>query len=321
MKTTLSVAWVAVLYLSVSGLANAQTNQSRWMGELADEYSGVASPLDQTLDQFIFPGSHDAGTYKIKIAPACDACRPGPMEWIFEYPTLTTTIFVSSVFTPNAYGQAATNLAGPFMRAQSDTVLDQLNNGSRAFDFRFFEATADDISKGQAVLSDIVTTLQPALTALGLNERAEDFLAAKLGGDSLEPLVEGQYYIHHTFSGPSSDEIFADIAAFVAAPGHDQEVFILQFGYMNSGAGKMSADSLREFFRQLFDTVGPQYFVQCIKDQDIGIDGIPDVCTAANRTLSSIINDATRPQQQIIVSLDSINRRRTDNLEIGRAHV
>jgi hypothetical protein len=51
--------------------AQVSADPARWMGELATP-PGVPSPLDQTLAQFIFPGSHNAGSYRMKLAPACE---------------------------------------------------------------------------------------------------------------------------------------------------------------------------------------------------------------------------------------------------------
>ena len=229
------------------------------MGELADEYSGVASPMDQTLSQFIFPGSHDAGTYAIKLAPACDACRGG-LRTITEVPGLALLIG---------------DLAGPWSQAQGQDIYGQLHAGSRVFDLRFFEATPGDVSYAQ----DFNNSIQSVIPFIG------DYL-------DLTPLEVGKYYIHHTFSGPSSDEIWAGISAYLAEPGHDDEIIILNLSQMRAATGDMNAVSLRNFMREMYDAIGPQYFV-------------PYASPWAGMTLADIQNNVTRPEQQIIAVLDA----------------
>ena len=43
----------------------------RWMGEL---FSRDPALMDQSLARFIFPGTHDSGTYGLVYASACEGC-------------------------------------------------------------------------------------------------------------------------------------------------------------------------------------------------------------------------------------------------------
>jgi len=265
-----------LLTVGIAGLlpsessAQAQTDTSRWMGQLADQYAVGPSPMDQTLEEFIFPGSHDAGTYKFKIAFGCDACA-GPLEPIKSVPAL------SSLFTL---------LVEPWAAAQGQNLYEQLHSGSRAFDLRFFLANAGDVSASVAFANDVLTLFPNA-------------------GDTydLTPIVDGSYYIHHTFAGPHSEDIFNDIKAYLLEDLHDQEVIILRFAFMNTGSkedlpfkGNMSPTQLRDFFRHMFATLAPEiddkYFVQYSGPGD------------AQQSLDSIINSETRPKQQIIITLN-----------------
>ena len=64
------------------------------------------------------------------------------------------------------------------------------------------------------------------------------------------------FRVHHSFVGSTSDEVFSDIRRYLAEPGHDKEIIILQFtqmvGYENGVAGKNSftVDEHREFLAE-----------------------------------------------------------------------
>lgn len=198
-----------------------EIDPSRWMGELKEEAANAglsSSALDQTLAQFIFPGSHVAGTYGIPDfdilnpfdAPplACDGCILPGNETILETPGLD--LFVGYLLVPLA-------------KTQNQTILQQLNAGARAFDLRFFKATAADAARS------------PELTA-------------------------GQFYIHRTFAGASYVDILNDIDAFFDTGGHENEIILLNFSQMYEGSGEMDTASLQSFFTQLFSSVGEARF-------------------------------------------------------------
>ena len=205
-------------------LAPAQAQEidpSRWMGELKEDAANAglsSSALDQTLAQFIFPGSHVAGSYGIPDfdilnpfdAPplACDGCILPGNETILETPGLD--LFVGYLLVPLA-------------KTQNQTILQQLNAGARAFDLRFFKATAADAARS------------PELTA-------------------------GQFYIHRTFAGASHVDIFNDIDTFFDTGGHEDEIVLLNFSQMYEGSGEMDTASLESFFQQLFSTVDASPF-------------------------------------------------------------
>ena len=58
--------------------------------------------------------------------------------------------------------------------------------------------------------------------------------------------VAGHYYIHHTVAGPESTVILNDIAAFLAAPGHEQEVIHPSVTWYE-GDDEMGSASLQAF--------------------------------------------------------------------------
>ncbi len=223
-QSSLIVVTVALLASVLATPAGAQTNPDRWMGELADEYGVSLSPMDQTLAQFIFPGSHDAGTYDLKLAPACDACRQGFLRTITDVPAL---------------GLMVGFLAEPWSEAQGQTIYSQLHMGSRAFDLRFFRATSGDVVFADNFV-DFITNLIPGIGSVL----------------DLTPIVQGEFYIHHTFSGPSSGQIFADIRDFLNEPGHDREIIILEFSSMNEGNAGMSPAAQRDLLRQMVSIIG-----------------------------------------------------------------
>ncbi len=189
------------------------------MGELADEAEGGSSALDQTLAQFIFPGSANAGTYGIRewdpldpfLSPvlACDKCMAGnPLRVFLQIPGVDVVAgFV---------GQR-------FAKSQKRTMLQQLQDGARAFDLRFFRATAADAARSPE-------------------------------------LVAGQFYIHRTLAGAPSTQIFADLATFLNQSGHDREIVLLNFSQMYEGSDDMGTASLESLFTQMRSTVGASRF-------------------------------------------------------------
>ena len=134
----LKAAFVALL-VSLCMAATAHAQSDRWMGDLAEQYLGGPSPMDQTLAQFIFPGTHNSATYGIPDfdpldpfnAPpvACEKCVDAETKSIIETPGLDVLM---------GYFMA------PFAKAQSADVLSQLRAGARALDLRFFRANAAD---------------------------------------------------------------------------------------------------------------------------------------------------------------------------------
>ena len=195
--TRRSAPWASLLVLLAQPLfatpAFALTNPDRWMSELAVQYEGCPSPMDQTLAQFIFPGTHDSGTYFISEVPACDNCL-GSLTPIKDVPILGGLI-----------GQV-----NSFSEAQDTDIYGQLMRGARVFDLRFFRASQAD----------------------ALGSVASSF-----------PLVEGKFYIHHVFTGPSSDQIFQQIRDFLSVDGREKEVIILNFTQMKDSISHLSNNS------------------------------------------------------------------------------
>ena len=136
---------VCLLMAFVATPASAQAvDPSLWMLELAQEANGGPSALDQPLSQFIFPGSHMSGSFAIPDfdstdpfnAPplACDACiSPADLD-ILSTPGLDVLI---------GY------LVAPLAKTQKRTTYEQLQDGARAFDLRFFRATAGDVARSR----------------------------------------------------------------------------------------------------------------------------------------------------------------------------
>ena len=84
MKSTLPDPWMAVLYFSVLSLANAQTypqpsGTPRSTGDLAMQYVGTPSPMEQLPEASSIPPNYAAGTDTILISETheSDSMAPG----------------------------------------------------------------------------------------------------------------------------------------------------------------------------------------------------------------------------------------------------
>ena len=159
----------------------------RWMGEL---FSRDPALMDQSLARFIFPGTHDSGTYGLVYAAACEGCEGADRFYDIDA--------TCRDYMPPAL-EGVCDSAGGFMeivgqawgQAQHLTVGGLLDAGARHFDLRFFRATAAD--------------------------------AARTGGG----LVQGSFYIHHSLAGADSISILNDIQQFLNDPSNAQEIVIL----------------------------------------------------------------------------------------------
>lgn len=215
--------WLLLLTLAVSMLdiqvtvAQENDDYSDWMGELATETHGRI--LDQTLAEFIFPGSHDAGAYKL-TGFACDGCALGGIVETVQgacgnpdglFSAALSKICADLVSGPTALG--AFGVFAPWSSAQNLSIADQLKAGARYFDLRFYRATSND-----------------PLWLVGESE-------------------VGSFYTHHTLAGPSSEIIFTGILEFLE--NHPAEIVILSLSNFKEGSGGMSDESLRAFIGQL----------------------------------------------------------------------
>ena len=205
-----------------------------WMGDLAIE---APEALDQTLARFIFPGSHDAGTYDLKHIPACDKCQAAEHLIAIEegcgtgngpFGIAPLQVFLCSSGNDGFFLEEAVR---SFAKAQGENIFVQLLRGSRSFDLRFFRANAIEAS------------------------RTDPF-----SGES--PLTEDRFYIHHTLAGPDLDEILAQFSAFLAR--HPGEILLLIFRKMmesdesgtTDGDGEMTPGSFKDFFEEVFFRIG-----------------------------------------------------------------
>jgi len=183
----------------------------RWMGEV---FSRNDAAKDLSLARFIFPGTHDSGTFDLKLIPACEDCVGAERFFDVEAscledlpPALEGVCFAAGTYMA-IVGQA-------WGEAQHLTMGGMLDAGARFFDLRFFRATAWDQAR------------------------------------SFGNLQEGAFYIHHSLAGPDSTSILNDIQAFLDNPANAEEVFILQFSEMREGDGLMDAATIGLFFDEL----------------------------------------------------------------------
>ncbi|MDH3351858.1 MAG: hypothetical protein OEM51_09935, partial [Gammaproteobacteria bacterium] len=202
------------------------------MGDLVTKYGANPSPMDQTLAEFIFPGTSNSGSYGTKLLPACDSCRKEPLKFYTDTPLLG---IVAGLFLQDWAITQTANIEG------------QLSLGARVLDLRFFRVTPADNQYMQGFVD--------LLISLGIG----DIIAL--------PATDG-YYTHNTFAGPSSTEIFEHVRNFlvdgtgVPIPGREREIIILNFSEMLKGNGEMTADDLNAIFDQLISTVGIQTFAE-----------------------------------------------------------
>src|SRR5262245_37847211 len=221
MKTTV-LALVCGVVVLAAPIASAQSHlpvpqqHDRWMGELFEQ---APAAEDMALSRFIFPGTHDSGTYALRPFTACEGCSgavPDIVKRCEEGLIVPPANLVCAAIRPNVIGIAAN-----WGHAQSLSIGGQLRAGARYLDLRFYRATSGDVTR------------------------------------SGNEVVAGHYYIHHTLAGPESTVILNDIAAFLAAPDHEKEVILISFGNMFEGEDEMGSASLEAFFDHVRQYLGP----------------------------------------------------------------
>lgn len=217
-----------LLLATATTVAQAQTNPptpgivthyDRWMAQL---FAEKPAALDQPLARFIFAGSHDAAAYDLTGQEACAGCFVGPVADLTAY---CSAVEVKSAFLG---GVCRTFVAGTGILltkiwgdAQHLTIREQLDTGARYLDLRFFRATAVEENRS--------------------------------GGR----LQAGRFYAYHALAGPDSAVVLQDIAGFVSASGHEQEVLILELGGLKEGNGDMSPGSIDDFLTEVRSYLGP----------------------------------------------------------------
>ena len=249
------VVIVATFVAVLPALAPAQEARlDRWMGDLAND---APAAVDQTLAEFILPGTHDSGAYNLKLTNACQDCG--------NYDKLTGAVakcksVLNTVLSklpgqdPGALDPLCDfqipALVVPWAATQNRDVFGQLMLGARVFDLRFFEAGAEESGQWSFFFTD------PLGGPL-----------VNVGGE----LTEGEYYAYHTLPGASATSIFDNIKTFLNDPDHSDEILILHFSQMHmvhrpldpskpDGQDDNGAEGLAEFFRTLFDSVGRDRF-------------------------------------------------------------
>ncbi|QKJ18603.1 Calx-beta domain-containing protein [Microbacterium hominis] len=203
---------------AVTAASAGVENHDQWMKELE---AVAPTALKVPLWRFIFPGSHDAGTYDLTETLACENCGKESFRSAWD----GCRAAVSDVLCGAAFSTFAA-LSRPWAQAQDLIVYDQLMAGSRFLDLRFFRATADD-------------------------EEATRQLAPQ------HQMTEGTFYIHHTLRGPTLDEILLNIVTFLEEPGHERELLILRLDKLYEGAGDMPTESLSALFAAIEAELGP----------------------------------------------------------------
>lgn len=228
-KFTRTLKWGFVLALLVlAGVGpSAQTTAGtlptgqhhRWMDELFERRPAA---MTQTLARFVFPGTHDSGTYRLQLIPACEGCKNSDIYTDLEAKCQDAVADATEAYFCGGSTALMAMFGQNWGQAQHLTVGQQLNAGARRFDLRFFRATADDADRSDG------------------------------------QLIEGTFYAHHSLAGPTSSEIFNDIAGFLNQPGHEREIIIIEFQQLMEGADSMSDESLAVLFNQLRDLIGPK---------------------------------------------------------------
>ncbi|WP_243073665.1 Calx-beta domain-containing protein [Microbacterium sp. SS28] len=222
----------AVTPAAVGSSTTEVVRTDQWMKQLWTE---APTALDVPLWKFIFPGSHDAGTYGIKPVLACEGCDThlAPMD-----ASCRDTVPDALHFLCDEWSGTIASVSLPWARTQSRDLQGQLNAGSRFFDLRFFRATADDQER---------TKNDPELR-----------------------LTEGNFYIHHTLAGPQVEEIMNSIVAFLSAPGHERELIILRLDHLKEGDGAMGVDSINALLTYIESRIG-----EYLAPRSLGADATP----------------------------------------------
>lgn len=238
----------------------AQGDHHRWMAELFERDDAL---MDQSLARFIFPGTHDSGTFPLQRVAACEGCAGA--DRFFNMDTACREAITDPVFQDlvcdGAQGGMAL-VAQAWGEAQHLTVGGLLDAGARHFDLRFFRATSDDVRR-------------------------------------MPTAVEGSFYIHHTLTGADSVSILDQIDRFIDHPQNASEIVILEFSTMMEGTGEMGAESIGVFFEQVRSRFGDKM----AKRQTLACAANPDGCTPTQRfgdatTLREFLNQGS----QVIVT-------------------
>ena len=193
-----------------------------WMGEL---FTNNPALLNQPLARFIFPGTHDSGTYGISTSSPLADDDADTTQFIDAYNTCLTDLNPYGVGFLCSAVQGGAAVVGPqWAHSQTLSIHDQLAAGARSLDLRFFY----DPGTGNFYIHH--TFKGPPLTCPS-------------------PWVNGAC-------------VLSDILQFLKEPNHTQEVILLNFGAMVIGDGAtttnlMTSDQLNEFFGQLYSAIGP----------------------------------------------------------------
>jgi hypothetical protein len=273
-RAIIAILLLSVLAVSAAAWAQTPQNPDRWMKEL---FAEKPAAKDQPLTRFIFPGTHDSGTFRLNDNLACSGCA-GTSSYLEAEQNCLDNLSdhgfgsLCSIFTGGiaTYGK-------PWAEAQHRSIGGQLAAGVRVFDLRFFRATGED--------------------------------AARTVG-TLEPLEEGKFYIHHTFAGPELTGILSDIRSFLDNPEHDEEVIMLRFLQMREGSGAMSQAGLEEFFRQVRGRLGSDMAPK----QDDACEADPDCAATARFGHSTTIGEMLDQPggNQVIAFCDCLGTGATD---------
>lgn len=185
----------------------ASADLHRWMDEL---FERKPLALRLSLARFIFPGSHDSGTYNLLGDAACDGCQSTDL---LRDPIAACMEAVPSLAQFCEAGRdIMAGYARDFATAQTLSVRGQLDAGARFLDLRFFRATRDDQTRTRGRLQ------------------------------------EGHFYAHHGLAGPDSTIVLDDIATFLNHPSNRREIVILAFSQMKEGGGDMDTATVDAFF-------------------------------------------------------------------------
>ncbi len=265
MKTVLALVCGLVVLAAPSASAQSHLplpqHHDRWMGELFEQ---APAAEDMALSRFIFPGTHDSGTYELEELTACEGCSgavPDIVKHCEEGLIPPPANLICGVVTSNVIA-----IARNWGHAQSLSIGGQLRAGARYLDLRFYKATIGD--------------------------------AIRSGNET----VAGHYYIHHTVAGPESTVILNDIAAFLAAPGHEQEVILISLGNMYEGADEMGSASLQAFFDHVRQYLGP--YMAPRPDPTCGAAGAATCVASARFGAATTIRELLAQGSQVVVMCD-----------------
>jgi hypothetical protein len=210
---------------SSCGGATCQPTAS-WIGELLTTEPAL---LNQPLARFIFPGTHDSGTYGLNSTLANETADNSSL--ITAYNTCQSDL------NPYGLGSLCSDFQGgvatfglPWARSQQLTIYNQLEAGVRSLDLRFyFDPTT--------------------------------------GNYFAHHTFQGPELCSVNGTQCDSVSILAQILQFMQE-GHSQEVILISFGSLvigdgattgscTNGANCMTTAQLNEFFTQVYNQLGP----------------------------------------------------------------